>query len=265
MQRHTPKIALILLILLLIICVTAYALAYNSLQAANAGYGLPIALLLLLSIAIGFTLYIFITQEANHIDKLNNKIEQLHAMLEQAQSSLHKDKSEEKREAQTIEENINQIVDDLLPKSGDTIEQQAEQLLTNIAHKFSIAQGTFHLLNADSNLFELCASYANFTESQPLSYKLGETLPGQVAKNKHPLGLDKLPSGYIAVMSGLGKSSPSGLIIAPVIDPNDNAIGVLEISLFKAIPQHIIEPMFEQLGKRFGQLITAAPRNTTQA
>lgn len=265
-QYHTFRIALALLILLMAMCLVAYAFAYNRLQAANAGVGLPIALLMLLVMFIGIAFFLLINSNNAHIAKLSEKVEQLHAMLEQTQNSQRKSQNAKDEDiAKEQGEDINQIISELMPQSGSSIEKQGEQLLTNIAHRFNIAQGTFHLLNPDDELFHLCSSYAYYTEGQPLTYKMGETLPGQVAKNQQLLRLEKLPTGYIAIKSGLGQAAPSNLIIAPVIDPQGQSIGILEISLFKAIPPHIAEPLFAQLGKRFGQLIAAAPRNTDQA
>ena len=264
-RYHTFKIAIALLILLLATCVVAYALAYNRLQAANAGIGLPIALLMLLVMFIGIAFFLLINSNTDTIAKMSEKVEQLHAMLDQTQNSQRKNQNAKEETETEHGEDINQIISELLPQGGSDIEKQGEQLLTNIAHRFNIAQGTFHLFNPDDQLFHLCSSYAYYTEGQPLTYKLGETLPGQVAKNQQLLRLEKLPSGYIAIKSGLGQGAPSNLIIAPVIDPQGQSIGILEISLFKAIPPHIAEPLFAHLGKRFGQLIAAAPRNTEQA
>lgn len=264
-QYHTFRIAIALLILLLVTCVIAYALVYNRLQALNAGIGLPIGLLMLLVMFIGIAFFYLISVNNDRIVKLNEKVEQLHAMLDQTQNAQRKGQNDKGEVEKEQGEDINQIISELMPQGGSSIEKQGEQLLTNIAHRFNIAQGTFHLLNPDDDLFHLCSSYAYYTEGQPLTYRMGETLPGQVAKNQQLLRLEKLPTGYIAIKSGLGQAAPSNLIIAPVIDPQGKSVGILEISLFKAIPPHIAEPLFAQLGKRFGQLIAAAPRNTEQA
>ena len=107
-----------------------------------------------------------------------------------------------------------------------------EKLLHNIAKELNIVQGLIFVLNDADQLFHIKGEYAYFSEEQPRSFPLGESLSGQVAKNKKILNMKELPEGYITILSGLGKSSPRQLLIVPVVY-DDNSIGVMELASFK--------------------------------
>ena len=108
----------------------------------------------------------------------------------------------------------------------------AEKLLQNIAKELNIVQGLVFVLNNDDQQFHASGEYAYFSEQQPRSFPIGETLSGQVAKNQKILNLKELPEGYITVISGLGKSSPRQLLIAPIVH-QDECIGIMELASFK--------------------------------
>ena len=107
-----------------------------------------------------------------------------------------------------------------------------DQALRSIGREMDIVQGLVYLLNKDDQLFHVTGEYAYFSEEKPQSFPLGETLSGQVAKNQKILNISDLPDGYITVLSGLGKSNPRHLIIAPLVKGNE-CIGILELASFK--------------------------------
>ncbi|MBQ9471481.1 MAG: GAF domain-containing protein [Bacteroidales bacterium] len=253
---HPPKSwPLLALVLLIVSCISAYALAYNALHTAGGGAGLPIALLMLLAIGLGIALYIGHIKNYEAMEQLQHTSDQLRRQLEDIHSAKQQEQTAQKSSAnKQHHDNTEQLIAQLLPKQDySSNERLAEQLLSNIAHHFDIAQGTFHLYDPEANLFQLCAGYAYYTTGQPLSYPMGETLPGQVAKNQQTLRLDRLPEGYSCIKSGLGQSSPTSLLIVPVLDVQGSTIGIIELSSFKPLPS---EHLFGELGKRFGQLIT---------
>jgi two-component system chemotaxis sensor kinase CheA len=65
-----------------------------------------------------------------------------------------------------------------------------------------------------------------------------------------------VPDNYITVLSGLGKSTPHHLVIAPIIH-NDKSIGVMEIASFKPFGENeetLVSKICEAMANRFNEL-----------
>ncbi|MDR1154941.1 MAG: GAF domain-containing protein [Bacteroidales bacterium] len=176
------------------------------------------------------------------------------ALLLQANKALRENEQEvirlQQREAdhlqkkqQTVSETgqqteafkVDEALERIMPAAGTHFNNAAafaEKLLQNIAKELDIVQGLVFVLNDADQLYHISGEYAYYSEEQPRSFPLGETLSGQVAKNRQLLNVKKMPDGYITVLSGLGKSNPHHLVIAPIVY-NDESIGVMELASFK--------------------------------
>ncbi len=133
------------------------------------------------------------------------------------------------------------------------INKMSEKLLHNFADKFSIVQGIIFIKNKGEELFQPMSTYAYYSNETIRPFKSGEGISGQVAKNKKMLSITNIPEDYITVLSGLGSSSPSKLLIIPLIaDENTNAI--IELASFTDFPENIKE-MIEEVSKPLGELI----------
>jgi putative methionine-R-sulfoxide reductase with GAF domain len=88
---------------------------------------------------------------------------------------------------------------------------------------------------------ELFATYAyHLPEGEKKTFRYGEGLAGQVAKEGKLVNIDAVPEGYIQILSGLGSASPRHLIIIPLKEAA-TVIGVVEIASFHAFKaQHEI-------------------------
>ncbi len=173
--------------------------------------------------------------------------------------------AEETVESGTMQENekslvnYDEIVDSLIPSSEflSDREKYCEKLLTNLSKKFEIVQGVVFLIHVDEEIYHPAGKYAYFNEEPPKPFKTGETLPGQVARNKQLILIDDIPEGYVKVVSGLGTSSPKHLLIIPVLN-DDKVIGILEIASFKTFDEEMIaamEKLSEKLNSSFTSLI----------
>ena len=146
----------------------------------------------------------------------------------------------------------------IMPDSGthfDSAATYAEKILQNIARELDIVQGLVFVLSSVDQMFHISGEYAYYSDEQPRSFPLGETLSGQVAKNQKLLNVKELPEGYITILSGLGKSNPRHLVIVPIIY-NSESIGVMELASFKPFGENeelfirkISELMANQLNK----------------
>ena len=155
--------------------------------------------------------------------------------------------------------NINEALARIMPAAGtdfDTVAAYTENLLQNIAKELQIVTGLVFVLNDDDQMFHISGQYAYFSEERPRSFPLDETLSGQVAKNRRLLNIKDLPEGYITVLSGLGKSTPHHLIIAPIVY-NHKSIGIIELASFKPFGENeesLIQNVCESMAHLLNEL-----------
>lgn len=121
-----------------------------------------------------------------------------------------------------------------------SMEEAGGLILKNLAREIEIMSGVFYIRREE--LFEPVATYAVTTSSGPYSFREGEGLTGQVARNQHVMVLTELPAGSPEAGSGLGGTKPSYLAIVPLV-MRTRTIAVLECSGFRYDP-HEIENMF---------------------
>jgi hypothetical protein len=207
------------------------------------------AIFFLILIAIIGILFLIVVQNSNNQSKvLLKEIETLKTRIEQ--SKVQKEVKTETiiKEKIDIEKEIKAI----LPANTDDLVKFGETLLLNVAHRFNTVQGLFYLKDQGSGIFSFKSGYAYFSESEPVTYREGETLAGQVAKNKKVLNLSKIPDNYITIMSGMGNGFPNYLLIVPVISPSNETIGMIELASFKSFSSEV-EELFAYLGHKLGE------------
>ena len=119
-------------------------------------------------------------------------------------------------------------------------EQLGMFLLKNLARELEIMSGVYY--SEKKGEFRAVATYAMASSTEPYSFKSGEGLTGQVARNQQLTVLTRLPEGHLEVYSGLGKAAPSYLAIVPLVHKG-RTIAVLECSGYRYEPAEI-ENMF---------------------
>ncbi len=135
-----------------------------------------------------------------------------------------------------FEEHVTSILPNLSPLS---IGEFADKVIQEIAKKLEAAQAAVYIKKQEN--LEFIAGYAfHKPDNEGLTYALGEGLAGQVAKAKQTVNINNIPDGYIQVISGLGQSSPTSLLIVPLIHDN-KIIGVVEIASFKKFSKFTIK------------------------
>ncbi|MCS6821267.1 MAG: GAF domain-containing protein [Microscillaceae bacterium] len=136
-----------------------------------------------------------------------------------------------------------------------------EKVLSEICKAVEAVQGIFYLYKTDESkqeeILEAVATFAYYSVDGKLpSYQLGEGLVGQVAKNLEVINVKSVPEGYITTISGLGKTTPSHLLLQPVALDNQ-LIGVLEIASFTEF-----EKQKELFVKEVASLLAKETQNT---
>jgi hypothetical protein len=145
-----------------------------------------------------------------------------------------------------------EFLEKVLPfdKKSETPEKYSERVLRALAGKIDAVQALMFLRENGTDIFHQVADFALYTDKPPATFKVGETLPGQVAKNKKPLNITNVPEGYMTVLSGLGSSSPGYLYILPFLY-KDETVAVAELASFTPF-SHNDEVLFGKTSVKLG-------------
>ncbi|MDI3526250.1 MAG: hypothetical protein PWR03_433 [Tenuifilum sp.] len=251
MEKSSRAMPIVILLLSIVGSLLIFSLVYNYLT--SSGVHFPawlIALSLIPTLLVGW-FYFYSLKLQNQVSKLNSEIDSLKTQVRSLVKS--EDKEEDFVEKKT---DYQAWVNKLLPEFDKSdIEKYSEALLANIAKSVDIVQGQFYLKDSETGVFRFISGYAFYSETPPPEYTEGETLAGQVAKNKKLINIDNIPDGYITILSGLGKGSPKHLIITPVLSPDNQTIGIIELASFKPF-ENDHEELFSLLGRKLGEEIS---------
>ncbi len=245
----------ILLIVLIISASGSFIALHNRIVEAQIKTPLLAVALTLVTIIIAILLFQQLTTYYRNLSKVYNELEQLKNTIRESRKNEEEEEAKAMAAEKVVEIDYQAEAQTLIP-TAETNSQSIflERLLSNIANKHGIVQAVAFLKT--SNAFEMVASYAYFSESEPPSFIEGETLPGQVAKNKAILNLSEVPEDYITVLSGLGKGTPSHLLIVPVGNMEGESVAIIELASFSAFSEEKVK-IFECLAKSLSEHISS--------
>jgi hypothetical protein len=246
--KHLPGVLLILLIVFVLLVFGTY---HNILVSSGVKNNPAWALfLLVLIIFIGIYYYLNIIKERSRSRSFENEISEIYQRIEE---SKHKEVKVE----EVIKEKIDIVKESkaIIPDNTSDLLKFGESFLSNIAKRYDIVQGQFYMKDISTGIFSFISGYAYYSESEPISYKEGETLAGQAAKNKTILNINNIPDNHITILSGLGKGTPKHLLIVPIIASNNESIGIFELASFKAFDSEV-EKLFAYLGHQLGDKLS---------
>jgi len=151
--------------------------------------------------------------------------------------------------------NVESYLSKIIPKANSKLdlEKYTEKILSNIAKEFDIVQGLFFVKEKETEVFNIAGKYACFGEDDPKSFKTGESLSGQVAKNMKALILEEIPENYVTILSGLGSSTPDHVVIIPIIFEN-KTIAIIELASFKEFKSNFID-LFEGMASEIAKSV----------
>ncbi len=139
----------------------------------------------------------------------------------------------------------------------------AELIMDELAPLVGAQHGTFFLAepsDGDPRL-RLIAGYGlRAGKAEPIQYRLGQSLIGQVARSKRSIVVANLPEGYVTISAGLGEAPPTNLAVLPILF-EDQVIGVIELASFASFSQvqtDFLEQLTETLGVNFNTIIANA-------
>lgn len=158
-------------------------------------------------------------------------------ILQSANMPSEKEETKKTEEKTTVEEeketvDIKELTMRLLPEKNVPLPEFCEKILVNLATEFDGVQGIFYVKDKKTEIFNAEGLYAYYSDVKPKDFKEGESLNGQVVKNRKLLFIDNIPDGYVQVFSGLGNSTPKYLLLMP-LEMKEEIIGLIEIAFFK--------------------------------
>jgi signal transduction histidine kinase/HAMP domain-containing protein/ActR/RegA family two-component response regulator len=131
----------------------------------------------------------------------------------------------------------------------------AAMILSELAPLVSAQHGVFYSMTTPSDgtepVLELQAGYG-YEERKHLStsFRLGEGLVGQCAKEKKRILMTDVPSDYVRINSGLGESVPLNIIVLPVLFEGSvrAVVELASFSSFSATHQAFLDQLPESIG-----------------
>ncbi len=139
----------------------------------------------------------------------------------------------------------------------------AIKILSELARVISIQQGVFYILDNNRKVpkLKLLSSFATNNKDKLVDeFRLGESLIGQCALEKEKIILTNVPSDYIQISSGLGKSRNINIITFPVLFEGE-VKAVIELSSFNPFSQTHLN-LLEQLTVSIGIVLNTIESNT---
>jgi CheY-like chemotaxis protein/signal transduction histidine kinase/CHASE3 domain sensor protein len=136
------------------------------------------------------------------------------------------------------------------------LEKLGERLLRFLTEYFDAPVGAIYVAGA-GGIFQCVAAHAAPLGVDKLSFRSGEGLVGQCGKDGRLLHLKEIPGDYLPVASGVGKSKPRELILAPAA-VEEVVHGVVELGFFRRLSATDLE-----LLTRASEALAVAVRSST--
>ncbi|MDF9796162.1 CHASE3 domain sensor protein/putative methionine-R-sulfoxide reductase with GAF domain [Catalinimonas alkaloidigena] len=155
------------------------------------------------------------------------------------------------------------IAAEITRKYQHNTDELGNKLVTKVVQYLNANQAALFVLNdEDENhkQLDLIACYA-YDRKKYLkkSIDIGEGLVGQAYLEADTIYLTEIPNDYVYITSGLGKATPSSILIIP-LKYNEHVMGVLEIAAFQPFKKYQIE-FAENLGEIIASTLSTVKTN----
>src|SRR6195952_1820135 len=138
----------------------------------------------------------------------------------------------------------------------DDLTEVSSMILSELATLVSAQHGVFYTMTSasahgDETVLEMQAGYG-YEERKHLStsFRLGEGLVGQCAKEKKRILLTDVPEDYVRINSGLGEAGALNIIVLPVLFEGSvrAVVELASFSRFSATHQAFLDSITESVG-----------------
>ncbi|TAG53747.1 MAG: GAF domain-containing protein [Cytophagales bacterium] len=148
----------------------------------------------------------------------------------------------------------------LLRKTDILIEDMSYIIISELIKYLNANQGGVFIYDSSLNLLKLKAFYA-YERKKYMEAEIcvGEGLVGQCFIESEPIYLTDIPKNYISITSGLGQSTPTSLLLVPIMD-NNKVIGVIELASFQLIYDFQID-FVKKVAENFASVILNISKN----
>jgi len=232
--KNIKLLAVTVLVLIVLVSLLMLSAIYSSTSALPEENASPVMVYVyaIINLLLGVFFFVLIIKGL----ELKEKTKTIYVTENREEVNKDKEKNVEEedtgKEAEELKAYFEETKSKVIPKRTTKIKSFTEKLLSNMANELDIVQGLFFIKEDKKDIYTIAGEYAYYSEDKPREFKTGETLSGQVAKNKKMVVVDNIPEGYITVLSGLGEGSPTVLVIVPLVE-NDETIGIIELASFK--------------------------------
>ncbi|MFI6787449.1 HAMP domain-containing protein [Nonomuraea sp. NPDC050383] len=139
----------------------------------------------------------------------------------------------------------------------------AELVMSELAPLVSAQYGAFFLAEESPAGAELklinAYGYPAGTD-RPTRFRLGESLIGQAARTRRTIAMDGVPADYVKVSSALGETTPTSVIVLPIV-VEEQVLGVIELGsvyAFTAVHRAFLDQLMEAIGVNVNTIIANA-------
>ncbi|MBR7834785.1 HAMP domain-containing protein [Actinospica durhamensis] len=134
----------------------------------------------------------------------------------------------------------------------------AQLIMAELTPVVNGQHGAFYLL--ENGRLRMLAGYgrvATAPDGVDVAFRLGDGLVGQVAAQRKPIHLTRVPAGYLRIGSGLGSADPASLIVLPVLFESQ-VLAVIEIASFEQFTEiqlAFLDQIIESVGVTVNTII----------
>ncbi len=151
----------------------------------------------------------------------------------------------------------------ILREYVDNLDRLAEEITSNLTRYLDAKQAAFFVVKEEGaeKYLEMIAFFAYDRKKFPDKKLLwGEGLIGAAAIEKKIIVLNEVTEDFVEITSGLGGARPRAIIIAPLVDDEEEVHGVLEMASFKPFEDYQVS-FIEQIARSIADTIANIKRN----